>query len=145
MTSPAENKPRATLVDADALNTKAKERFVFEAAMKIRELKKELSEKDQQIRELRSGGVGISTPLPPPDAEALLDAFQERYFDARFQIRQFELQILELEKKGANASEMDSLRLKMSALANREQAWIKKIAATVESFREAKRKPGTSG
>jgi hypothetical protein len=121
---------------------KAKERFIFESAVKIRELKRLLGERDDLIRDLRSGGVGTSNPLPPPDAESLLEAFQERYFETRYQIRQFELQIMDMENKGATQQEVEALRLKMNALANREQVWIRKLASTLESYRAAKQGSG---
>ncbi|MCM2324569.1 MAG: hypothetical protein NDJ90_15020 [Oligoflexia bacterium] len=113
----------------------AQERFVLDAAVKIRDLRKLVADRETQIRELRSGGVGTAQPLPPPDAEALLEAFQEKFFEARFQIRQFELAIQELERKGATPQEIEALRLKITALAAREQEWIRKIAATLEASR----------
>ncbi len=115
----------------------AKDRFIFDAALKIREMKKELSEKDDMIRELRSGGVGTSQPLPPPDGEALLEGFQERYFELKFQIRQLEVQIAQAEQRRATPQELEALRLKINALIQREQAWIKRLAATIEKFRAA--------
>lgn len=124
----------------DERKEKAKERFIFEAAAKIRELKKVISDRDEMIKELRSGGVGTAPPLPPPDAEALLDAFQERYFEARFQIRQFEIQIAALEEKGGTPQEAEALRQKMTNLITREKIWLRKIAQTLETHREMKKK-----
>ena len=123
---------------------KAKERFIFEAAIKIRDLKKQLSEREELIRDLKSGGVGTATPVPPPDAEGLLEAFQQKYFEARFQIRQFELQIIEMEQKGATPQEVEALRLKISALAKREEAWIRLLAGTIQNYRDARKASGGS-
>lgn len=111
----------------------ARERFIVDAAVKIRDLKKLLTERDELIRELRSGGIGTAAPLPPPDMEALLEAFQERFFDARYQIRQFELQIAEMEKKGATAEEIEGLRARMRQLAEKEKEWLRTLAATLEA------------
>ncbi len=132
--------PRLATDDAAraGIGHKAKDRFIVEAAVKIRELKNLLAERDDMINELRAGGVGTSQPMPPPDAESLLEAFQERYFEARFQIRQFEISIAQLERGGATPEQIEALRVRMNALANREQAWIKRIAATLEHFRESK-------
>ncbi len=116
-----------------------RDRFLIQAAKKIRDLKKSLHERDQAIRELRSGGVGTSKPLPPPDAEALLEAFQEKYFEARYQIRQFELKIIEFESSGASAGEIESLRKQMAELADRKREWIKSLASTLENYHEAKK------
>ena len=129
----------------DPTATSREYKFILEAARKIRELKKVLITKDQLLQELRSGGVGTSQPLPPPDAESLLDAFQERYCDARFQIRQFELRIVELQKKGASEAELEALRLRIAALTSREQSWIKKIASTLEAYRDAKKTSSSDG
>ncbi len=124
---------------------KAKERFIFEAAVKIRDLKKSLADREELIRDLKAGGVGTSAPLPPPDAEGLLEAFQQKYFESRFQIRQFELQIAEMERKGATVQEVETLRLKMSALAAREDAWIRTLTGTLKSYRDAKKASEGSG
>jgi hypothetical protein len=122
-----------------------RDRFVFEAAVKIRELKKQVSERDAKIRELRSGGVGTAVPLPPPDAEALIEAFQQKYFDARHQIRQFELQIAAMEEKGATVQQVEELRTKMTALAKREEDWIRKLATTLQNYKAVRKAAGGTG
>ncbi len=121
---------------------KAKERFIFEAANKIRELKKELDDKNEIIRDLRRGGVGTSQSLPPLDPETLLEIFQEKYFESRLQIRKFELEISELEER-KNLSEygaqINELKYKMANLEKREKAWLKKISETLEVHRGKKK------
>jgi hypothetical protein len=104
---------------------------------KVIELQTLLQKRDVTILQLKQGGVGTAPPLPPPDAESLLEAFQERYFDAKFQIRQLELEIVSLEKKGATAEELTNLKQKMAAVMNREQNWMKKLASTIESLKAA--------
>lgn len=131
--------PQDSRVRLESSNTRINERVVVEAAAKIRELKEAVAKRDEQIRELKSGGVGTSQPLPPPDAEALLEAFQSRFFDAQFQIRQLELQIVQFESKGARPEQIEDLRLKIAALTSREQSWIKKLASTIEEYRKMKR------
>jgi len=123
--------------------TRAKERFIFNAASKIRELKKALYDRDEVIKELRSGGVGTAPSMPPPDAEGLLEAFQERYFEARYQIRQFEIQIRDAETLGASPQALEQLRQKIQGLILKEQQWIQKIAQTLEMIREARRTAGS--
>jgi hypothetical protein len=113
----------------------ARERFVFEAAVKIRELKKQIEQRDERIDELRRGGVGTAAPLPPPDAEGLIEAFQQRYFEARHQIRCFEAEIAEMEKSGATEAEVETLRQKMQELAKREQGWILQLAKTLKDYK----------
>jgi hypothetical protein len=120
--------------------------LLHDASSKIIELKKKVDEREETIRELKSGGIGSSTPLPPPDPESLLEAFQQRYFDARYQIRQFELQIEQIQNKGGSAEELETLRQKMDALANREKAWIKTLMKTLETYRDAnQKKPKNNG
>jgi hypothetical protein len=124
----------------------AKERFIFESAVKIRELKKQLADRDELVKDLKSGGVGRGTQaLPPPDAENLLEAFQQKYFEARFQIRQFELQIAEFEQVGASPQEIEALKVKMQALAAREEGWIRALATTLRSYRDAKKSSSGGG
>jgi hypothetical protein len=129
-------KPRK-VEDLDA----SKSRVILDATAKIKELTNKVDEQTGVIQELRSGGIGTAPPLPPPDAEALLEAFQQRYFDAKLQIRQFEVQIVEYHKRGATPQEIETLRQKMDAVANRQKAWIKKLMETLESFREVMKKP----
>jgi hypothetical protein len=104
---------------------------------KVIELQTLLQKRDATIQQLKQGGIGTAAPLPPPDAESLLEAFQERYFDAKFQIRQLELEIVALEKKGATPEELINLKQKMAAVTNREQTWVKKLAETIENLRAA--------
>jgi hypothetical protein len=133
-----ELKPRVSPEESDQA-IRAKERFIFEAATKIKALKDQISEKDEMIRELKIGGIGTSAPLPPADAENLLEAFQERYFEARLQIRQFEIQLNET-SSFAQKHELEALRTRMNNLIVREQGWIKKLAATIEMIRNERRK-----
>ena len=121
--------------DGGASADKAR-RFVLEAADKVRELKAQLEDREETIRELRAGGVGTASPLPPPDMEGILDAFQEKYYEAKFQIEEFEAKIAQMENEGTTREEVEGLRRRMIALANREQAWLKKIAATLATFRK---------
>ena len=119
-----------------------KEKQILEAQDKIVELRRTVRTRDEQIRELRAGGVGVAPRLSPPDAEGLLEAFQERYFQARFEIRQLELQIAKAQKEGASPAEFQDLNLRIQALMNREQSWIRKLASTLEIYRRSRQGPG---
>jgi hypothetical protein len=118
--------------------SKAKDRMLYEAALKLRDLRKQLEERDELIRELRSGGVGTAKALPPPDAESLLEAFQQRYGEARLELRQLELQVADAEKNGIGPQAVDRLRRRMADLAAREATWIRQIAALLEQFKKAR-------
>jgi hypothetical protein len=71
----------------------AKDRYILSAATKIRELKRELDEKNQMIRELRSGGIGTAAPIPTPEPETLLHNFQEKAAEMRLEIEKLEVQV----------------------------------------------------
>jgi hypothetical protein len=140
--APAEPKQSGS----SALTGSAKaQRFILEAAAKIRELKSALTERDDMIRELRSGGVGTARALPPPDVESLIEAFQERLLGAGFQIEQLEEQVAALERNGGTAREIEGLRQKMAVLAQKQQAWLRQIASTIELMREAGRRRAGAG
>jgi hypothetical protein len=111
---------------------------ISHASSKIADLSEKVKEREAKIKELKQGGVGNTTKIEPPDAEALLEGFQERYFDAKHQIRQFEIEIDQVEKRGGTAQEIHTLRLKMDALRNREAAWIRKLMTTIELFKNSK-------
>ena len=116
-------------------------KFMVEAATRIRDLKRVLLEKDEVIRELRSGGVGTAQPMPPPDVEALLDAFQSRYLEAQLQIRHLEVQIAKAEQAGASPQLLESIRQRIAHITARERSWIQKIHETIEAAK-ASRKGG---
>ncbi|MBC7690801.1 MAG: hypothetical protein H7222_03460 [Methylotenera sp.] len=116
--------------------------LILGAVEKVNELKTQIQERDDTIRELRAGGVGMSrTPeraTPPPDAESLLEAFQERFFDARFKLRQFQHELNRMTREGAKPAEIFKLKKEMNQLTTRQKAWISKIADTLERYRQEK-------
>ena len=119
-------------------------KFILEASDKIRELKAQLEDRDEKIAELRSGGVGTARPLPPPDMEGILDAFEEKYHEAKFQLRTLEEELARREGDSAPREELEAIRRKINAAQAREQNWLRKISGTFEAFREAslRRKKG---
>ncbi len=124
------------------------EMYVREAAKKIAALKELLTERDRLIDELKRGGIGDAGAKSKKALEydELVNAFQERYFETRFQIRQFELKIGELEAeaiKGLGAeklTEAEQLRMQMEALIHREEDWIRRMSTTIEVFARGKKK-----
>ena len=54
------------------------------------------------------------------------------------EIQELELQIAKMESEGTTREEIESMRRRMSALTNREQAWLKKIGHTLETFRKSR-------
>ncbi len=108
---------------------------LHEVKNKIIELKHKVQAQDHLIQTLKSSSP---SPAVPSDIEGILEAFQKKYFDAKYQLHQIETQIQAIEKEGTHPAELKDLRLKMEALAHREKAWIKKIMETLQAFR----KPG---
>lgn len=104
----------------------------------VRALTKQLAEKEEAISELRAGGVGKATPLPPPDTEALIEAFQQRYFESKLLIRKLESDLALHQTKGGSPQEALQIQSRMDALANRERTWIKKLSAAIGAVRAAK-------
>lgn len=111
------------------------------AEQQIRELRELVAKRDELIAELRSGGVGTANPLPPPDAEAFLDAFQEKYLQARQQISEFEARVREIERDGDGVpGEVVKLRGEMRELATREEDWIRKLSSFIDIYRESRKR-----
>ncbi len=117
----------------------AKEKILRESVIKIQQLRKELAARDEKLRELLLGGIGSSQSMPPPDAEALLDAFQERFSDAQLQIQLLEAQISQLEGTHASPQEIEKTKFKIEKLVQMEQEWILKIANILRGFRQHKK------
>lgn len=135
----AGSKGGRTASDSNLLPSMAK-RFLSEASAKIRQLRSIISDKDAIIQELRSGGVGTAQALPPLEPEDLLESFQERYFQAKLQIRQFEVTIHNLmNKPGTTPQEVEAVRLRMERLIKRQESWIRAIHLIVEQGKERKK------
>jgi hypothetical protein len=111
----------------------------------MRKIKKTLAEKEEVIRELKSGGVSTAPPLPPLDVESLLEQFQEKYFQARYEIRRFEEQIARAESDGISPEEVMRLKTRMSRLEKDEKEWLQKLGSILELIKEERRKTGNDG
>lgn len=75
-----------------------------------------------------------SAHFPPEEAEGLIETFQKRFFDARLQLRQFEVELKKMEYSGTSPEETRELKLKMEALANRQKAWLKSLSKTLNDY-----------
>jgi hypothetical protein len=107
------------------------------AAVKLRELKAALDQKERQLQELRSGGIGTAPPLPPADAESLLHAFQERCREVAADIRRVEAELREAEHAGGKA--VETLRARLTGLHRKEREWVDLLARALESLRQAQK------
>lgn len=116
-----------------------KEKLLQEIIAKLNQLKKMLFEREETIRELRSGGVGTAHVLPPPDPESLLEAFEERYQSAMSEIKRLSAKVKKIEKSGKSGAEVQNLKAKLTQMEKRESNWIKKILSILETYRNAKK------
>jgi hypothetical protein len=72
--------------------------------------------------------------------ENMLESFQERYSEAQYQIRQYEVELERFKAAGTDKEKLRQLRLRMEALVNREKAWLKKLERTLLDFKDTKQK-----
>ena len=110
-------------------------KILSEMAGKLRDLSQMIRERDESIRELRSGGVGTAQPLPPPDTEGLLEAFQFRFAEAEDELQRLEQQVLEAERGNGDAIRLARTKKRIQELTEKEKNWIRTIAQTLERYR----------
>jgi hypothetical protein len=79
---------------------------------------------------LKVAGRG-SSKKPVSQLALFIEDFQKRYFEAQYEIRQLELQIVDLSKKQASQSELRAVRVKIQELAEKETAWMRQLAQTL--------------
>ncbi len=116
---------------------KQRDRLLADAAAVIKRMKREMADRDEMIQELRSGGVGGGNRLEPPDAEALLIAFEDRLGDSRYRILALETELLEAEGSGSDLTLLETLRKKIEIQQAKEQAWLRTILATLQRYRQS--------
>ena len=132
--------PRDISVAPAAAGDSARDRKMQEAALLVQKLRGDLKQKDETISELRMGGVGTSQPLPPPDAQGLLLAFQQRYFEMNLSIRKLEAQIHQLSAGQALPAQLEPVKRKLQLLQTQEQEWLTTLSETLGRVRSAKAK-----
>ncbi len=120
------------------LSEEHQERLLIDAAGKIRDLKRLVAARDDQLRELRNGGVGTAPPLPPPDFEGLIDAFKARISDAGHELRQLEQQLSFISStpdEGHRGAELEKLRARIAEATARQESWATKLAELIAQLR----------
>jgi hypothetical protein len=104
----------------------AKDRFIVEATQKVRKLQQVLEDREMLLRELRSGGVGVSAPLPPPDADSLIDALWERILECEHRLFLFQDELADLRGPvGQHDLAVDPRRLALVAAVEQELALLR--------------------
>jgi hypothetical protein len=115
-----------------------KDRQLAEALQQIRELKTTLLERDNLIKDLRTGGVGMSTPLPPPEGDELLEAFRDKYLQLSYEIRECEAQRQKLSETLGSELQAAMLKQKVAQLSKIQEGWVRKLAETLKLYQEEK-------
>ena len=82
----------------------------------------------------------VSRSHPDADPESIIEAFQKRYFEARFQMRQFELELEKIKQHSPGPEDIETLKLKILALINREKAWTQELLFTLEREKPNRRR-----
>ncbi len=113
----------------------------------VQGLNQKLSEREFLIRELRSGGVGTPTQLPPPDAEGMLEAFRGHYFQIENELRELELEAQNLQQSASQSSsnEIVNLQRRILVLTQKEAGLLRSLAETMELFHRRFSKGGKTG
>lgn len=117
----------------------ATQRALKTSSSQVSELQKKISALEEDLKELRSGGVGTSKPLAPPGPIELLEAFEERFADSQNQIALYEEKVDFLESNGGSEHELLSIRRKISELTRKEKEWIQVVARIIELFKSRKK------
>lgn len=142
--TPQEKTPNET-PDTGTLTEERQNNAHREALGHVSKLRQLLLEREEQIDFMKRGGVGLSTPIAPPDAESLLEAFQERYLSAQDEMNKIQAEIERMSASGEGAlGRVAALRKKISDLTKREKQWIRMLADTIALAKQAK-KTGKSG
>ena len=126
-------------VQSSVQGNEATARHMQQMKLKLHELHRGIRERDDLIRQLKSGGVGTARSLPPPDAEALLEAFHERYFETRFKIRELQIQLDKIAAKNTplqTNQETHRLQREMAMLESKMRSWLRKISSLIEAYQK---------
>ncbi|MFZ9596048.1 MAG: hypothetical protein ACO3A2_08225 [Bdellovibrionia bacterium] len=79
------------------------------------------------------------------ELSSLLDTLQKRYFDAKSQLRTFEIELFQLKDEDPlgqkTQARIKELRLKIEALKSRESAWMRKLATALHKLKRMKKSP----
>ena len=121
---------------------KSNARILESLHFELKRLRELLADREETIRELKSGGVGTPANFEPPDVEALLESFQDRYAVARYQIEQFRAKLQTLTQAGANLHSLAQVQQSLTLLLEREQVWIQTLAKILQQYSEDQAKRG---
>lgn len=113
-----------------------------DASAKLRLLVQALKEKDETIKELKSGGVTTRAPSAS-EPELLLKGFQDQYIATRKQIVTLEAQIEALAQTPNARAEREAVNQQLTSLIEREKLWIQQLMAVIEAYKATRKPPKT--
>jgi len=147
--TPELENPGTAKKDAITVRAGAKPQPMVEASVtNVRQLMQEIESQKKRIDELKAGGVGSPHTFKIPEAENLIEAFHERFFEAQYQIRQFQLEIMAIQdgEGGANQppEKINDLKRRMQELAEREKGWIESLGKILHEVKKNRQGPKAS-
>lgn len=125
---------------SDAEVQDAKDRFITEASQKVRKLQQIIEDREMLLRELRSGGIGVSSPLPPPDADALLDALWERVQECEHRLFLYRDELMDLKSQNRPAEKLEAIQQRIDRLQFNLIEWEKKFEWILAHLRKTKQR-----
>ncbi len=125
---------RAAVVEDDLGNSASagRDRLLVKASSQIQDLKQAIVDRDDQIRELKSGGVGTPFKPPVPDSDTFFQGFEELFLKTRHMIRQLEMELRVLEERKATEGEIRGLRERLLPLVDQENRWLRQMQAMLD-------------
>lgn len=116
----------------------ARERRLAELQGQIRDLLRLIQEKEEQLFELKSGGLGVSQSFAPPDGETLIFALKERCKDLSTQIQTAESNLQTVLGQEPSSTELRKIQKQIDTLTAKEKLWVRGIGTVVEQLKRKK-------
>ena len=121
---------------SDPLSSLLQSTDVEAAALRVRELKLLVKEKDELIRELRNGGVGLAVTLTPADGKSLLESFRERLADAGREIESCTHAIAQAERENVGEKELQGLKLRLRQITDTQREWMVQLGLIIQALKQ---------
>ncbi len=112
-----------------AMNDRAQyDKRIYEAAIKVRDLRETLAQREEEIRELRAGGVGLPQEwTEPAGSDDLIDALRDRLQQDAQAIEDLEAQLASLETTEPGSLQAVQLKRRLAELRQQEQERLAKL------------------
>lgn len=135
---------------------RSKEKMLYEAAARIKELRAQIRDRDDKILEFRRGGVGVAPTQPPPrpstasapqiptiDTQQILAQVQARYQEVQAQLARLEDALARAEERGvASQVQIELIRRRAEVLTERESAFLDHMSRLLAQYKPTYKKSG---